>query len=123
MDLAKYWRTVRSIEKTLPGSPGEPVFLVSVANDLTGTQEGKVSSADREYAARWIAQGSHRVATEEEIGRYHAEIRGRTEAIHKAELEKKQTVRLESVIPQEQLDAAVQKALEGAKPSKTKEKN
>ncbi len=121
MDLNRYWRKVRAIERSLPGGAGDPVYLVSLANETSGTLPDRVTSAEREYAARWIAGGTHRLATAEETERCHAEIKARTDAILKAELEKKQTVRLETAIPQEQLDAAVAKALEGQS-AKTKKK-
>jgi hypothetical protein len=119
-NLDKYWKLVRKIEQSLPA--GDAVFIVSRENEATGTVGGKVSLATREYAARWIAQGSHEVATAEQTDGYHAELKARTDASLKAELDKKQTVRLETAIPQEQLDAAVAKAIEaqGAKTSERK---
>jgi hypothetical protein len=119
-NLDKYWKLVRKIEATLP--PGDAVHIVSKENETTGTVGGKVSLATREYAARWIAQGSHDVATEDQIEAYRAELKARTDASHKAELEKKQTVRLETAIPQEQLDAAVAKAIEAQGAAKSERK-
>jgi hypothetical protein len=120
MDLKRYWAAVRKEEAGLPGAPDEPVFIVSQDNELSGTTAGKVSAASRQYAARWIAGGTHKLASPEEIERYIADLKARTEAIAKAELEKKQTVRLETAVSDDQLQRAVAVALadRDAKPAK-----
>jgi hypothetical protein len=111
MDLRKYWRSVRLTEETLPAGD---VFLISVENEERGTSGGQISSATREYAARWIVGGTHRLATEPEIELYRLEMKARTDAILVAELNKKQTVRLETVIPEDQIARAVAAAVEAA---------
>ena len=111
MDLKRYWNSVREIEAGLPGPTDEPVYLVSIDNEITGTTAGKVSANARHYAARWIATGTHKLASPEQIEAYHAEVKSRTAAIVKFELEKKQTVRLETAIPPEQLQEAIAAAL------------
>jgi hypothetical protein len=108
MDLKKYWTKVREVERALPGSGDDPIYLVSLDNELTGSIAGRVTvAASREYAARWIAARNCDLASDEEIERYHADLKLRTASINKFELEKKQTVRLETAIPPEQLQDAI----------------
>jgi hypothetical protein len=124
MDVNKYWRAVREAEKGLPGGPDDPVYIVSIDNELAGTAAGKVSAASREYAARWIAGATHKLASVDEIDRYHSELRARTDAINRTELEKKQTVRLETAVSDDQLQRALAVALadRDVKPAKPDQK-
>jgi hypothetical protein len=119
MDLKKLWNAIRTVEASLPGKDGDPIYIISVENEVTNTTAGSISAAPRQYAARWIATGTHKLASPEQIEQYHAELKARTDAINRTELEKKQTVRLETAIPEDQLQRAVAAALadQGAKHS------
>lgn len=121
MDLKKYWNGARAMEASFPGDPNEPIHIVSRENEVSGSTAGKISCAPRSYAARWIVQGDARLATEAEIAEYHSDLKARTDAIAKAELEKKQTVRLETAVSDDQVQRAVAAALadRDAKPAKT----
>jgi cellulase/cellobiase CelA1 len=122
MDINHYWRTVRRTEESLPAGD-KVIYLVSIENAASGTIGGVVTMAAREYAARWIAGGTHKPAEADDIERYEADLRSRTAAITKAEIEKKQTIRLENVIPDDQLQRAVANALaEHARPKQFNQK-
>jgi hypothetical protein len=120
MDLKKYWTGAKAMEASFPGDPTEPVYIVSRENEVSGSTAGKISAAPRGYAARWIVQGDARLATDTEIATYHSDLKARTDAINRTELEKKQTVRLETAVSDDQLQRALAVALadRDAKPAK-----
>jgi hypothetical protein len=64
--LKMYWQQVRDVEARLP----QDVFLTSIEDRFTGRAGGVVCEVDRASAARCVVDGSHRVATEEEIEAY-----------------------------------------------------
>jgi hypothetical protein len=111
MDTKKYWARAAAMEASFGGDKNEPVYIVSLDNETTGSSAGKISAALRPYAARWIVQGDARLATEAEIAQYHSDLRARTDAINRVELEKKQTVRLETAVSDDQLQRALAVAL------------
>jgi len=67
MDLRAYYRKVREAEATLAG---EHFVMVSLATS-EGGKEGVRTEAPRAIAAKLIAEGRARVATEEEANEFH----------------------------------------------------
>lgn len=67
MSATAYWATVRAVEKKLRDEHGACVFL-------TGNETRRTTEAEAEYAARAIVEGSHHVATPEEIAAYQASM-------------------------------------------------
>ena len=68
-DLRSYWAGVRALREKLPAV----VFLASVASPENGANvDGRVSECVRETAARKLADGTHRVATDTEIDAFFA---------------------------------------------------
>lgn len=63
MSATEYWLAVRDVEKRLRDEHGDCVFL-------TGNETSRTTEAEVEYAARAIVEGSHHVATPEEIEAY-----------------------------------------------------
>src|SRR5450432_2118278 len=67
MDLRAYYRKVRDVENGFP----EP-FVVLVSHETSdGGRAGVLSEVSRHTAARQIAEGRSRAATEEEADRFH----------------------------------------------------
>jgi hypothetical protein len=108
-DLHKYWKAVRANETQLGSA--EYIYIVSKENEAAGTVGGVISVASREYAARWIANGTHERASDAQAAAYEDDLARRTADIERTELAKKQTVRLETAIPQDQLRSAIADAL------------
>lgn len=76
MDLRAYYRKVREVESGLPQG-----FVVVVSHETPdGGKPGVASEVTRHIAAREIAEGRSRLATEEEA-----------RAFHKSNLDAKQT--------------------------------
>ena len=69
MDLRVYYRKLREVESALSGSF---IVLVSVATP-DGGKAGVLTETTRHVAAKQIADGRARVATEEEAATYHSE--------------------------------------------------
>ena len=70
MDIKEYWREVRSTQSALQASltPDNPtVHIVSIANKTKGTSDGSVCEVDAETAARMIVDGTHKVASTEQV--------------------------------------------------------
>jgi hypothetical protein len=76
MDLQQYWKDRRAIQNGLPEGD---VFLVSIENPRRGWTGGIVTEVSREIAARDIAEGSHRIATPEEVEAYRIDQQRRAE--------------------------------------------
>ena len=71
MDLRSYYKKVREAEATLKGSE---VVLVSLATS-EGGKEGVFTEAPRGVAAKLIAEGRARVATETEAAGFREGLR------------------------------------------------
>ena len=69
MDLRVYYRKLREVESTLSGPF---IVLVSVATP-DGGKADVLTETTRHVAAKQIAEGRARVATEEEAATYHSE--------------------------------------------------
>lgn len=67
MDVKAYYRKVREAEASLTG---EHLVMVSLATS-EGGKPGVKTETSRANAARLIAEGSARVATEEEARQFH----------------------------------------------------
>ena len=83
MDLRAYYKKVRETETTLTG---EHLLLVSLATP-EGGREGVRTEAPRSIAARLIAEGRARLATEDERRRFEedtSQTRARQEEEHAA---------------------------------------
>lgn len=68
-DMKLYWARVRAIEAQLPVGP---VWITSLTNDNKGTHAGVVVECDQNLGAQRIADGTHRVATQEEVNAHSA---------------------------------------------------
>ena len=71
MDLRSYYKKVREADSTLRGND---VVLVSLATS-EGGREGVLTEAPRGVAAKLIAEGRARVATEAEAEGFRQELR------------------------------------------------
>jgi hypothetical protein len=71
MDVRSYYRKVKDTEETLPGNE---VVLVSLATP-EGGKEGVRTEAPRSVAARMIAEGRARVATNAEASEFREGLR------------------------------------------------
>jgi hypothetical protein len=71
MDVRSYYRKVKDTEKGLKGSE---VVLVSLATP-EGGKEGVLTEAPRNVAARMIAEGRARVATDAEASEFREGLR------------------------------------------------
>jgi hypothetical protein len=69
INLQEYWAQVRAMRQKLP----PVVFLASVAGARASGAviDGRVSEVTRETAARRLADGTHRIATEQEINEFY----------------------------------------------------
>src|SRR5215469_11715003 len=68
MDLRSYYKKVREADSTLRG---DDIVLVSLATS-EGGKEGVRTEAPRGVAAKLIAEGRARVATEDEVAEFRA---------------------------------------------------
>ncbi|HVW85783.1 MAG TPA: hypothetical protein VHB50_13935 [Bryobacteraceae bacterium] len=71
MDLRTYYRKIREAEALLDG---EYIVVVSLATS-EGGKEGVLTEAPRSIAAKLIAEGRARVASEEETAEFRESIR------------------------------------------------
>lgn len=69
MDLRAYYRKIREVESTLPG----PFVVVASLGTPDGGKPGVMTEVTRYIAARQIAEGRARLASEEEASAFHAE--------------------------------------------------
>jgi hypothetical protein len=72
MDLKAYYNDVQQLENKFNREhPDQVVHVTSVYHRERGSTPGAVASANPRNAARVIADGTHREATEEEIASYY----------------------------------------------------
>ena len=71
MDLRSYFQKIRTIEATIAG---EHVVVVSLETS-DGGREGRLSEVSRALAAKLVAQGKARLASEREADEFTAAIR------------------------------------------------
>jgi hypothetical protein len=108
MSVHEYWQTVRKIASDLP----EAVYLTSLDSRTRGTQAGAVCLCSREIAARRIAEGTHRVATEAEVEQYKAHLEAERRRIVEEDYRRKQQFALPSELA-ELVRAAVEPRARG----------
>jgi hypothetical protein len=72
-DIKRYWHLVAEQRAKLPSE----VWLTSIERPLEGITGGATCAVTREIAARRLVEQSHRIATEEEIQKFHADQRER----------------------------------------------
>ncbi|WP_321471382.1 hypothetical protein [uncultured Paludibaculum sp.] len=68
MNLQNYWLAIREMEADLT----DPVFLADRKN-------GVVVSCDKKAAARYLVDGTHRLASDDEVIKHHARDKRRAE--------------------------------------------
>lgn len=81
MDLRSYYRKVREAEA---GLKGQDIVVVSLATS-EGGREGVHTEAPRSVAAKLIAEGRARVATEEEACAFRDRLRAECERHERSE--------------------------------------
>lgn len=85
MDVKEYYRKVRGIESTIDGE-----FAVVVSNETAdGGKAGRKTEVAKLQAAKLVAEGRARLATEEETRQYFAEIADRRKEIENANLQQR----------------------------------
>jgi hypothetical protein len=68
MDLQAYWAGIKQQRAALDVAyPCGSVTLVSIANADKGTVAGNVTEVANDNAARCLAEGTHQIASEEDI--------------------------------------------------------
>lgn len=94
MNIQEFWAEVNRIAAQLP--LGDVVYVCSLdcKTHAGGTIAGRVSEAPRKVAAEWIVQGTHRVATPEEITKHDQAAAEQAKAIAAAEYKRKQNFAL-----------------------------
>lgn len=80
MSSQNFWDEVKVQRAALP----DPVYLTSIGNPVSGIRGGVTLLADREAAARCIANRTHRQATPEEV-----QAHNRAEEAHRAEVQRR----------------------------------
>jgi hypothetical protein len=96
MDLRAYYKKIRETEASLTG---ECMVVVSVATP-EGGKEGVRTEVPRMVAAKLLAEGRARLATEEETGEFHDSNREAREKFDQDEAAKRVQV---MVIPSQDL--------------------
>ena len=81
MDLRSYYKKVREAESALKGNE---IVLVSLATS-EGGKDGVLTEAPRSVAAKLIAEGRARVATETEAGDFREGLRAGREQYEQEE--------------------------------------
>lgn len=95
-NMQRYWAQVRACRETIT----EPwPYLVSVANEMTGSPGGVVMQVAREDAGRLLAEGTHRLATQEEVAAELAAQDDMRQAMLKAERDRRMLVMLQPEEP------------------------
>lgn len=85
MGAKEFWSEVRRIERTLP--PAVYLTSLDVPHLSGGGKAGVVIHAERSLAARYLNDGTHRIATDEEITRHErAEQRKRRASLARENL-------------------------------------
>lgn len=108
LNIKEYWRSVRKIAASLDPEAArldaseesddlrvhldmsaKEIWLVSLEHDKTGGRAGSVVSARPLIAAGWLKEGTHVLASEEQIAAHKAELLARKEVIEKEEADRK----------------------------------
>ena len=90
MDLRLFYQKVRQLEKEIPGT-----HVIVVSNETPdGGRSGQVSEVRKGVAAQMIVEGKARLATAEESAQYKTGVERGVEAVRRAELLGKASVRL-----------------------------
>jgi hypothetical protein len=108
ISIKEYWRSVRALAAKLDPEAAKldqeeverdqrvhlersqkEIWLVSVDSENTGGVTGQVVSARPFVAARWIKDGTHVLATPEQVAVHKAELGKRKEGIEKEEADRK----------------------------------
>jgi hypothetical protein len=71
-----FWGEVRRVQATIPS---ESTYIASIDRPMEGINGGRVFAASAKLAAQRVVEGTHRIATPEEIDRYHTEQQARSE--------------------------------------------
>jgi hypothetical protein len=96
MDLRTYYRKIREAEALLDG---EYIVVVSLATS-EGGREGVLTEAPRAIAAKLVAEGRARVASEEETAEFRESIRAARRRVEEEEAARRVQV---MVIPPQDL--------------------
>jgi hypothetical protein len=108
-DIQRYWQLVaeqraRLLTQTgvsidglskaeiahLARQDSHPIFITSLDRPLDGITGGATSGVTVEIAARRLVESSHRLATEEEIAKFHADQKARDRECAQIEFRRKQ---------------------------------
>jgi hypothetical protein len=71
-DLKKYWASVRELQREFEAKSPGGLRVATIKNEDFGRPGGVVSIALPELAARLVTDGSHRLASEQEISEFEA---------------------------------------------------
>ena len=71
MSMTEYWRERFELRDQLLKQYGPVVYIASVAKPLRGTLGGSVVDCTAMLAAQRICDGSHQIATEEQVKQSH----------------------------------------------------
>lgn len=85
LNLTEYWQGVRAEQAKIAD---EWPILMSLGNSLRGRVGGATVEVSRENAARFIFDGSHRLATPEEILKHRAAEERRAAVANDAAMKK-----------------------------------
>ncbi len=112
-NIHQYWRGIAQQREALP--PGDEFFLISMeSKDHSRHKAGVVCAVLRELAAKCLNERTHRLATEEEIVAYKADLQRRTDELAAEEVKKKQQFALPA-----ELNTLVMAMLANAQPKAT----
>jgi phage-related protein len=111
-NITDFYRQVNETEAEIKAKVGSPLFVCSLDSRKLGTIGGRIFEVDTRRAALDIVNGTHRVASEQEIAQYKEELESRRQAIHNEEYQRKQ----QFALPPE-LAGLVELALAKTKPS------
>ena len=81
-----YWRQVREKRQELQASERESFFLISLSMPARSIKAGVVVECDTENASRRLVEGTHRIATDDEIRAYEQLQARNLERTNKIEL-------------------------------------
>ena len=95
--IQEYWAKVHEIEATLPPI----VFLVSVEKPYDKLSvAGRVTAAEPLNAAKALVDGGSRIATEDEIAKWHAEMDAGREKAKAEAIERKGIHIINQIVPE-----------------------
>jgi len=92
MTVSEYYDKLREARAALP-EKGDSFFIVSTKS-ANGAKAGVVVEVARETAAKFIAEETHALATDEQVEAYKAEQRKKRQDIIEEDYSRKQTVNL-----------------------------